>query len=540
MHWLRLGLAGGAVGCAVVAASCREPTQITLEITTDVSCADVALGGGVLVRVGNPATIDVTGSTSIVATDCNGGKVGTLAIVPSNTDDDQVAILAAVASRSDPALPIVRSADCDPKNPGNCIVTKRVLRFVPYTSLRLPVHLSLACAGVTCPDPSQTCVAGECRGIVPDCTDPNGCTTPPPVIDAGRDATLDTNVPEIGVGDGKIPDVGAPDLGVTDSCFTCGGPCVNLKNDPQNCGACGLVCTGTCVGGLCQLSNQVPSAANACIATDGPVTIWTAGNNTSGSAYWVPRAGASNYNKIDALTTPGFVASGAGLSLIGASANASFYHDYSAATPPVGGATATLPTPNHYDFIGRSSVGVRCYTYVEGGVSYVACPNKFAKVAITSTGPIAVGASVWVSILQPNTGSAKLQFGDGNGVLLGQIAAPNARAIATHPGKDTVYVAAGSTITVYTSPSASAVAWTGLQEVRGLRLDPNGTLYFVEANGTTANVRKLTYLGVPIQQNQAPILYSGPIDRLGELACIDVDDVAFYVVANGVPLRGPK
>ncbi len=40
--------------------------------------------------------------------------------------------------------------------------------------------------------------------------------------------------------------------GGPDACSgTCGGKCVDLSTDPNNCGTCGKACTGACVGGAC-------------------------------------------------------------------------------------------------------------------------------------------------------------------------------------------------------------------------------------------------------------------------------------------------
>jgi len=55
----------------------------------------------------------------------------------------------------------------------------------------------------------------------------------------------------------------------------CGGACVNLKNDPFNCGACGTRCSGLksmCNGGLCTLPTCLPlcKETQQCCNVPGP------------------------------------------------------------------------------------------------------------------------------------------------------------------------------------------------------------------------------------------------------------------------------
>src|SRR5690349_16580304 len=40
----------------------------------------------------------------------------------------------------------------------------------------------------------------------------------------------------------------------------CGPYCVDLENDPSNCGACGAVCDGTCTAGVCYAEQLGPDA----------------------------------------------------------------------------------------------------------------------------------------------------------------------------------------------------------------------------------------------------------------------------------------
>jgi hypothetical protein len=72
---------------------------------------------------------------------------------------------------------------------------------------------------------------------------------------------------------------------------SCGNACINLKNDPQNCGACGH----SCLGGVCDLGTCQPktvatgqSRLNQ-MATDGAHLYWS-GTLTGSAPYYVARA----------------------------------------------------------------------------------------------------------------------------------------------------------------------------------------------------------------------------------------------------------
>ncbi len=538
MTWLRVGIAAAVVCFVGVAASCREPTEILVELTTDVSCSDVGLAGGAILRVGAPGTVESSPTTSVVALSCEGGKLGTIAVVPSGSDDDQVAILAVLGSGKNPALPFVKTADCNASAPGNCILTKRVVSYITHRTLSLPIRLSLACAGVTCKNPNETCVEGECRSVVPECTEADGCKPVPPPVDAGPslDATLDARPDVISTSDVAVIDVGAPD-----GCNMCGGStCVNLLSDPSNCGACGLKCGGVCAGGLCKLSAGVANALGGCIAVDGEVVMFTAGNGTAGAAYWVPRTGTSAATKLDTFATPSWVAGGGGLTVSGQNGTASSFRDYTATVPPapVSGLVTIGNNGSEINGLARNSSGQRCLAFRDGNLHYAACPSKNALQLAGPSGPLAVGTNGWAAIMGPSLPAATFQLGDFTGASQGTLPLAKARTVTAIRTGNQLYAAVDTTIVTYLNSKWNPV-WSGSLPVRGLRVDAAGTLYFIEGTATGA-VRKLTYTGAPVSTNQAPVLYTGPFDSLGEPACIDVDDVAFYLLVSGIPIRGPK
>ncbi len=168
--------------CLVLAAvalivECRDPTEITLLITSD-SCAKLTETG---IAVGPLASYD-QGVFSATQRGCLRDKyVGSIVVIPSGSLDGTLGIKVVGAFGKDPAA----CTQGDPK----CIVARRALGFVPHTPLTLPIALEASCAGVTCDDPSTTCVSGNC---VPATVDPHLCAAGECSLDgAVADVTLD-------------------------------------------------------------------------------------------------------------------------------------------------------------------------------------------------------------------------------------------------------------------------------------------------------------------------------------------------------------
>ena len=226
---------------------CRDPTEVTLDIHTDVPCSSLQ---GVTITVGRPGEVeDKEPGTTTHNCDAN-GNIGTLVVVPTGNRDDEVAIKV-VAGRNQDA----ESCKAPGYGPG-CIVARRVLHYLPHTPLTLPISMRQICAGVACV-PDETCVNGQCRDAhVLDptaCANPKGCdenglsptdggvrdTGGPDApsdtgatidadvdagvdagvdatVDAGVDATVDAGVDAIAGGDGAVADAGvdASDGGV--------------------------------------------------------------------------------------------------------------------------------------------------------------------------------------------------------------------------------------------------------------------------------------------------------------------------------------
>jgi hypothetical protein len=167
-----------------LACACREPTEITVAVSTDVPCASV---GASSITVGARADVDTRAPTTTSRSCGANGDLGALVIVPRAGDPS-----AEVAF--DVVLGVGRDVEtCNAAAPAKgCIVARRVLRFVPHTPLRVEVPLRASCDGVVCPA-DATCTNGVC--VSSEISDPEGsCTgagcgenvlTPPALPDGG-------------------------------------------------------------------------------------------------------------------------------------------------------------------------------------------------------------------------------------------------------------------------------------------------------------------------------------------------------------------
>jgi hypothetical protein len=163
------GLLAGVPAAGGVAA-CKGPTEITIELSTDVKCADVK---GTAITIGALTELDAKPATTITpACDASTGRIGSMVIVPSGSTDDVVAIKIVVGVGRDPA-------ECVPPAYGaGCIVARRALHFIPSSSLTVPIFIGAVCSGIPC-NATETCVGGNCAGATIDdsskCEAPGGC-----------------------------------------------------------------------------------------------------------------------------------------------------------------------------------------------------------------------------------------------------------------------------------------------------------------------------------------------------------------------------
>jgi hypothetical protein len=151
----------GAIALSVSLSSCRDATQIVLQIRTQMPCSEAASWRGVAVYVGAPGAELEKQSPTLVSTECGAdGEVGSLVITPSSSKSDEIGVRVVAGILRKPE-------DCEANGYEGCVVARRAARFVPHEELRLEVELMQDCLGVAC-DPENTCYQGVCvRGEQP-------------------------------------------------------------------------------------------------------------------------------------------------------------------------------------------------------------------------------------------------------------------------------------------------------------------------------------------------------------------------------------
>ncbi len=165
---------------AVVFSACQQPTQITLEITTDLACTP------------KPETAIIVGTTSAesetpgtVTENCKDGRIGAIVLLPKDSKEEKIFVRVVTGVGAG-----YSSDDClqnedlwDDKIGGKgCIIARRTLNFIPRTPLFLPIKMRSVCIGTPC-TPGFTCIApNDCApATVEDpesCADPDGCLLP--------------------------------------------------------------------------------------------------------------------------------------------------------------------------------------------------------------------------------------------------------------------------------------------------------------------------------------------------------------------------
>jgi hypothetical protein len=152
-----------SAGVAAVA-SCQDPTELTLHVTTSAKCADF---GGTAIAVG--PDVGVTEShfdqgfvrATTPATRCDSsGLIGTLVVTPGG-GGGSVLVAAAVRGHDGTLLSPLECADMKNATSDSCIIARRSFTFSNHHALVLPIDLDPRCAGVSC-TPGNTCYRGGC------------------------------------------------------------------------------------------------------------------------------------------------------------------------------------------------------------------------------------------------------------------------------------------------------------------------------------------------------------------------------------------
>jgi hypothetical protein len=225
MRAARMSVALAATATAVLAASCQETTQVVILPRTNLRY-DAARRTSVAIYVGTPGAIDPQTPGAITDTPWgDDGLMGSLAALPTGDKDAPVEVRVVMGIAKDPTL-------CSDASPQGCIVSRRLLRYVKHTTLRLPITLYLNCQGVRC-DADSTCnVAGQCvsaridpnacasaQGCVLEGDPPGGAGVPQvsPLGDGGTSDAQEASVSDTGPADTGPADTGPADTGPADT-----------------------------------------------------------------------------------------------------------------------------------------------------------------------------------------------------------------------------------------------------------------------------------------------------------------------------------
>ncbi|HEU4538239.1 MAG TPA: hypothetical protein VFS00_29155, partial [Polyangiaceae bacterium] len=150
--------------------SCREATQVKVDVWTDLPCEETHGTALFVGRAGDDLERKPPARVSLRC-DPASKRLGGLVLVPTGDERD-----AELAFNLVTAVKVPSVDQCLAPAYEGCIVARRVLRYVPHTTLFLDVPMSANCVSVEC-DAKSTCYdADECRSS--DIEDPDRCTTP--------------------------------------------------------------------------------------------------------------------------------------------------------------------------------------------------------------------------------------------------------------------------------------------------------------------------------------------------------------------------
>ena len=191
----------GALGAFAALAGCRAPTEITLDLTSDIPCDQLL---GTSITVGPFDAIEGLPPATTTTQCSSDGHIGTIVVIPSGSDSADVAVRIVGGQRVDPEKCAAPSYAPAPPLTGGCVVARRLLSFEPHDPLFLPILLRSDCVGVPC-RPTETCVNGSCVNAT--IADPKACSTP----GACSEASLgDAGAPEDAGGGDAGGDGGVP------------------------------------------------------------------------------------------------------------------------------------------------------------------------------------------------------------------------------------------------------------------------------------------------------------------------------------------
>lgn len=163
-------------GLVVALCGCQPPTEISVVLTTNLSCGEI---DGTAVVVGAPSDVESKDAATVTSA-CELGRIGSIVLVPGKERDAAFVVKAVTGVGVLPEDCLaVETRPGDVPGQRGCIIARRELAFLPKTPLTVPIAMRRACIGVVC-DPGSTCVeGGVCASAkVKDpmrCADPGGC-----------------------------------------------------------------------------------------------------------------------------------------------------------------------------------------------------------------------------------------------------------------------------------------------------------------------------------------------------------------------------
>jgi len=290
-----------AVAPTLSAISCREPTQLKLEITSPMSCDELdtaAIDVGGDAKTLEDRALDAPSAVAGCIRTNGRAEFGHIFLVPGRSSG---AVIVRAATRG------TRPEQCTKENGyRGCIVARRRFSYVDHATLTMTVQLDRSCIDVPCNEES-TCDKGRCIAAQVLCQGSSCDTDPDAGVDAGprdagpadagpTDATLvdATEVDASPIDDAEVPDrviALAAGLGSTCALFKRGGIKCWGDNTYGQLGLGDNVSRGTMPG---QMGAALPfvdlgapakqvsvGATHACaLLDDGKVKCW--GSNADG------------------------------------------------------------------------------------------------------------------------------------------------------------------------------------------------------------------------------------------------------------------
>ena len=184
----------GVGGILLAVYACRTPTEVRLDITTEIPCSQ--LKGLSIVVAADSVAAEERAKSGFYAADglhCDSEtSVGSIVVTPG---DASLAVIVIVGVEKP-------SSSCTPPLYAGCVVARRRLAFVEHASLHAPIAVTRSCVDVPC-DTTNSCSQAKCTSSDTQCEGDSCVQTG---TDAAEDAGLDAG------GDGPVTDTGTPGL----------------------------------------------------------------------------------------------------------------------------------------------------------------------------------------------------------------------------------------------------------------------------------------------------------------------------------------